>query len=92
MFFRVEYKNYPLSKKLTRKSRSVAILTQPFYGIMLGALVGVMSFAIIPFPPVAMVLMVVGAVAGVILLRKLRTKKFAKYDAEYAQILQSQQK
>ena len=92
MFFRVSYKNYPLSKKLTQKSRSVAILTQPFYGIILGALFGVMSFIFIPFPPVAMALMVVGAVVGVILLRKLRLKKFAKYDAEYAQILQSQEK
>ena len=37
-----------------------------------------------------MVLMVAGAVAKVILLLKLREKKFAKYDAEYAKILQAE--
>ena len=91
---RIRYTNYPNSKKLTNKSKRVATLTHPLYGIILGAIVGALPGALIVsvFPEaeiVPMIFMVAGIIAVPILLSKYRKKKFAQYDAEYAQICQS---
>ena len=91
---RIQYTNYPNSKKLTNKSKRVATLTPPLYGIILGAIVGALPGILIVsvFPDadiVPMIFMVAGIVAGPILLSKYRKKKFAQYDAEYDEILRN---
>ncbi len=91
---RISYTNYPNSKKLTNKSRRVATLTHPFYGIILGAIVGALPGALIvqifsEAEIVPMIFMVAGIIAVPILLSKYRKKKFAQYDAEYEKICQS---
>lgn len=88
-----KYKNYPLSKELTEKSKRVGTLTHPLYGIVLGVLPGLLAaFIFSSSVEIPMVLMLVGMVAGPILLSVVRKKKFAKYDAEYEKLLQSMNK
>ena len=90
---RIRYTNYPNSKKLTNKSKRVATLTQPLYGIILGALPGIAAIALFPSSVVLpMILMVCGIIAGPILLSVYRKKKFAQLDAEYETLLQSADK
>ena len=85
-----KYRNYPMSKELTEKRKRVGLLTQPIYGIMLGVVPGMLAaFIFSSSVTIPMVLMVVGMIAGPILLAQLRKKLFAKYDAEYAKLLQS---
>ena len=87
---RIRYTNYPDSKKLTNKSKRVATLTQPLYGIILGALPGIAAIALFPSAVVLpIVLLVCGIIAGPVLLVVYRKKKFAQFDAEYEELLQS---
>ena len=91
MRFRVTYTNYPLSPKLTDKSRRIATLTKPIYGIILGAFLGILCTMAFPNSvTLPMIVMFAGIIACPILLAMLRKKKFAQYDAEYQKILQSQ--
>ena len=87
------YKQYPLSKELTKKSENVASLTHPLFGFGLGI---VLSFALAMGLDVSSdafnVLMVIGMVGGPIALWIFRMKKFAQYDAEYAKILKEHEK
>ena len=93
MRLRFTYKNYPLSKELTRKSERVGTLTHPLYGFILGAVPGVLVAMIFPNSlTLPMILLFAGIIAGPILLSMYRKKKFAQFDAEYAQILKSMQK
>ena len=88
---RIKYKNYPNSQELTNKSLRVATLTSPLYGLMLGVVPGVVGAMIFPSSAaVPLVLIFAGIVAGPLLLRAYRRKKFAQYDAEYARLMQSQ--
>lgn len=91
MRIRFNYKNYPLSKELTAKSQRVGTLTHPIYGLIFGALPGVLVAMLLPglIAP-AMILLFGGAVAGPLLLNKYRKKKFAEYDAEYEKLLKAQ--
>lgn len=90
MRFSYKYKNYPMSQELTEKSKRVGMLTKAIYGIILGVLPGLAAAFIFPSSvEIPMVLMVVGMIAGPILLALLRKKLFAKYDAEYEKLLQS---
>ena len=87
---RIRYTNYPNSKKLTNKSKRVATLTKPLYGIILGLLPGGAAVALFPNSvTLPMILMVCGAIAGPILLAVYRRKKFAQFDAEYEELLNS---
>lgn len=91
--FRIKYRNYPNSPELTNKSIRVATLTSPIYGVMLGVIPGIASPVIFPSSlTLPLVLMFVGIVAGPLLLRAYRKKKFAQYDAEYQRLVQAQQK
>lgn len=87
------YKQYPLSEKLTQKSYIVASFTHPLFGFGLGI---VLSFALAIALNVSSgafdVLLVMGMVGGPIAFWIIRVKKFAQYDAEYAKILQEQEK
>ena len=90
---RIRYTNYPNSKKLTNKSKRVATLTHPLYGIILVALPGIAATALFPssvtFP---MIMMVCGVIACPILLTVYRRKKFAQFDAEYEELQNSSDK
>ena len=91
MRFTITYTNYPLSPKLTNKSKRVATLTKPLYGISLGAFLGILCAMAFPNSiTVPMIVMFGGMVAGPILLAQLRKKKFAQFDEEYQKILASQ--
>jgi len=93
--FHYQCKNYPLSRELTERSKRVGILTHPLYGIMLGVMPGTIACYICPDSVnvnVPMCIMLAGAIGGPILLRLYRKKKFAQFDAEYAQLLRSMQK
>lgn len=93
MRIQFRYKAYPLSPELTAKSQRVCILTSVLYGLILGVIPGV--FAAIAFPDsvaIPMILIFAGIVAGPLLLRALRKKKLAQFDAEYGKILQSVRK
>lgn len=86
-----EYKNYPLSKELTQKSARVGSWTHPLYGFALGAMPGIACAMLFPTSfTVPMILLFGGIVAGPILLTRYRKKKFAQFDAEYEQLLKSQ--
>jgi uncharacterized membrane protein YeaQ/YmgE (transglycosylase-associated protein family) len=86
-----KYKKYPLSEELTKKSMRVGTLTHPLYGIIFGAIPGVLSAFLLPSSvEIPLFLLFAGAVGGPILLSVVRKKLFAKYDAEYEQLLKSQ--
>lgn len=88
MRMRISYTNYPQSKKLTNKSRRIATFTHPLYGIILGGILGMAAAFVFPNSVVVPMIALIGCpIAGVILLRMLRKKKFAQYDAEYAALL-----
>lgn len=88
MRMRISYTNYPQSKKLTNKSRRIATFTHPLYGIILGGILGMAAAFVFPNSvAIPMICLIGGPIAGVILLRMLRNKKFAQYDAEYAALL-----
>ena len=90
MRIRFYYKTYPLSPELTAKSQRVCVLTSAIYGLMLGAVPGILAAMLFPNAlAVPMVLLFAGIVAGPLLLRILRKKKLAQLDAEYEKILQS---
>lgn len=92
MRIRISYTNYPQSKKLTNKSRRIATLTQPLYGILLGGFLGVLVALAFPSSVVLPIICLFGfPIAGIILLRMLRKKKFAQYDAEYDALLNGSQ-
>lgn len=87
---RYSYKNYPLSNELTQKSARTGLLTRPIFGIFLGVIPGVLGMILFPSSVVVpMILLFSGIVAGPLLLLAYRKKKFARYDAEYARLLQS---
>lgn len=91
--FHYQCKNYPLSRELTERSKRVGILTHPLYGIVLGGMLGTIACYIFPDSVnVPMCIMLAGVIGGPILLHSYRKKKFAQFDAEYAQLLQSMQK
>lgn len=89
---RFTYRNYPLSKKLTNKSRSIAYLTQPLIaacvGMMPGLLCAFFLFGILPLPVLA-VIMIAGVVVALKQAPKIREKKYAQLDAQYAKIQQN---
>lgn len=86
----IRYTNYPRSKELTGKSKRIATLTHPVYGIILGVLPGLLAAFLFPSSAaVPLVVMFAGIVAGPILLRILRKKKFAQLDEEYEKLLKS---
>lgn len=92
------YTNYPLSPELTQKSRSIAELTHPLYGVMAGGLLwfAIMALAFelnLPVPDGLLFFsMVAFAIAGAILIVKYRKKRFAQLDAEYEKIVQASQR
>ena len=91
--FRFQYKNYPLSPELTRKSQRVGTLTHPIYGVMLGALIGILVGAVFSFSvAIPLIALFAGVVGCPILLSKYRKKKFAEFDREYQKILQAAKK
>lgn len=90
------YKTYPKSRKLTDRSRLVHMMTQPHIALAIGGLPGIilmavlMEFTEIPMPILGAIV-VAGMVAGLVLAPRIRKKKIAKYDAEYAELLKNQQ-
>ena len=90
MKMRIRYTTYPQSPKLTNKSKRVATLTHPLYGVILGGMIGVAAgFAFPDSVTIPMIFLFGGAVAGPILLALYRKKKFAQFDAEYDELLKS---
>lgn len=90
---RITYKHYPLSEKLTEKSKNVASWTRPLFGFGLGTVLSfALSMALNVSSDASTVLMVIGMIGGPIALLIIRAKKFAQYDAEYAKILKEQEK
>lgn len=88
MRIRISYKTYPLSKKLTEKSQRVATLTYPLYAMCLGCLPGGMCFVATQIPGF-LLLSAAGAVVALVLAPKIRKKKIAAFDAEYAKIAEA---
>lgn len=85
-----EYKNYPMSKELTEKSKLVGRRTHPVCALALSVLPTLLMVFLAPdymhFGLIASAVMVVPCI---ILMKKHREKKFAQFDAEYAKLLQS---
>ena len=87
------YRQYPLSEKLTNKSKNVAFFTHPLFGLGLGTALWLgLSIALDLSSDASNVLMGIGMIGGPIALLIIRAKKFAQYDAEYAKILKEQEK
>lgn len=83
----ITYRNYPLSKELTEKSRRIATLTSPLAGLMWSVVPGVLGIMVPPkTSSMPFVLMLVGMAAGLVLSPIIRKKQYAKLDAEYAKI------
>lgn len=91
MRIRYIYKNYPQSKELTQKSLQLAKMTHPLCAIVWGAIPGLILVVALP-SAFSMIVMMVGMVAGPILAPRIRKKKSAKLDEEYAKLLQNMQK
>lgn len=90
MRIRYESRNYPLSPELTRKSQRVGLLTTPIYGLILGILPGLLCSILFPASlALPLILIFAGIVAGPLLLRAHRRKKFAQFDEEYQKLLRS---
>lgn len=90
MRIRFRYKTYPLSPELTAKSQRICILTSMIYGLILGAVPGIVAAVVFPDSvALPLVLMFAGIIAVPLLLRGLRRKKLAQFDAEYEKLLQS---
>jgi len=91
MLLRHTYKNYPLSKELTQKSLQLSKMTHPLCALVWGALPGLIL--VVAFPSsFSMIVMLAGMVAGPILAPRIRKKKSAKLDEEYAKLLQNMHK
>lgn len=87
------YRQYPLSEKLTNKSKNVAFFTSPLFGFGLGTALWIgLSMLLDLSSDASNVLMGIGVIGGPIALWIIRMKKFAQYDAEYAKILKEQEK
>ena len=85
------YKNYPQSKELTRKSLQLAKMTHPLCAMVWGMLPGLILVMLLQ-APIAMVVMFIGLIAGPIMAPRIRKKKSAQLDAEYAKLLENMQK
>lgn len=84
---KIRYKNYPLSKKLTQKSRLAALATHPVVDMAIGVIPGMICAFLLPDSvQIPLVVMAVGMVAGLILGPRMHKKLDAKYDAEYEKI------
>lgn len=83
----IRYKNYPLSRKLTQKSRFAALATHPVVGMAIGAVPGLICAFLLPDSvQIPLAVMAVGIVAGLILAPRLHKKLDARYDAEYEKL------
>ena len=93
---RLYYKTYPKSKKLTARSQFIHMMTRPHFALAMGGLpciilmVVLMEFTEIP-TPILGAIVVAGMVAGLVLAPRIRKRKIAKYDAEYAKLLKNGQ-
>ena len=88
MRMRFAYRNYPGYPELTAKRKRVAVLTHPVYGIILGALPGILAAILFPSAiAVPIIVLLVGAVAGPILLKRYRNREFARIELEYVRHL-----
>ena len=85
------YKNYPQSKELTQKSLQLAKMTHPLCAMVWGMLPGIILVLLFQ-APIALVVMLIGIIAGPIMAPRIRKKKSAQLDAEYAKLLENMQK
>ena len=88
---RYTYTNYPESKELTNKSLQLARMTHPMSALVWGMMPGLILVVLFQHP-IALILAFIGAIIGPIMAPKIRKKKSAELDAEYAKLLQSKQK
>lgn len=85
------YKNYPQSKELTNKSLQLAKMTHPMCAMVWGMMPGLILVLLLQHP-VALILTFIGAIVGPIMAPRIRKKKSAQLDAEYAKLLENMQK
>ena len=91
MLIRYKYTNYPHSKELTQKSLQLAKMTHPLCAMVWGMMPGLILVLLLQ-SPIALIIAMIGMVAGPILAPGIRKKKSAKLDEEYAKLLANMQK
>ena len=77
---RTEYRNYPQSEELTKKSVRVGSLTHPMTGLVIGGMLVYLTMMLLPTAYTLMAVLFFGAsIGGAIFLPKYRKKKFAQF-------------
>lgn len=88
---RYSYKDYPLSEKLTKRSKNIGYYTSPSLAIAFGFLVGMMAWYVTGNSDLLIPISIVSAIVFLIILPVIRNSMYKKLDAEYSELIKLRQ-